>query len=470
MKKNSINKLFRSIGAVCAAGVMALSVMTGSAVNADYEDDIAKLERKQAALAEERRQLEESLGEYEQNAEEHEKYLQIYDEKMKVQEQEIANIKEQISLLNDDIADLEKQIEGKAEEVADGIKDFKARLRAMYMNGNDSIASMLAGSTDFYDILARTELMERMSRHDKEMIDDLNEKITALNNDKTALEEKKSETEQKKKEAETVLEELQQTYADHEETKEWYEAQAEYSKNRTEEIKREEADAEAELQEYIRKQQEELERKREEERKRREEEERKRREEEQRRKEEEERKRKEEEEKKRLEAEAQGVEYVPEPVTVSEPEDDSSNDTYQYVTGASQGFIWPCPTVLNMTDKYGYRTIAEEGGSSDFHKGIDINKPGCAGEPIVASAAGTVIRASNTGNGYGIHVLIDHGDRISTLYGHMSSCTVSVGEEVSQGQNIGYIGCTGYAYGNHCHFEVRVNGETVDPLNYVSMG
>ncbi|MGN0638805.1 MAG: murein hydrolase activator EnvC family protein [Huintestinicola sp.] len=469
MKRNSVKKLFRSVGALCAAGVIALSVMTGSVVTADYEDDIDALQRKQEALAEERRQLEASLGEYEQNAEEHEKYLEIYDEKMKVQEQEIANIKEQISLLNDSIAELEEQIKGKEAEVAEGIEEFKARLRAMYMNGNDSIASMLAGSTDFYDILARTELMERMSRHDKEMIDDLNEKITALNNDKSALEQTKAETEQKKAEAESVLADLQKTYAEHEETKEWYEAQAEYSRNRTEEIKQEEADAEVELQEYIRKQQEELERKREEERKRREEEERKRREEEQRRKEEEERKRREEEEQKRLEAEAQGIEYVPEPEPEPE-EDDSSEDTYQYVTGASQGFIWPCPTVLNITDRYGYRTIAEEGGSSDFHKGIDINKPGCAGEPIVASAAGTVIRASNTGNGYGIHVLIDHGDKISTLYGHMSSCCVNVGDEVAQGQTIGYIGCTGYAYGNHCHFEVRVNGETVDPLNYVSMG
>ena len=70
----------------------------------------------------------------------------------------------------------------------------------------------------------------------------------------------------------------------------------------------------------------------------------------------------------------------------------------------------------------------------------------------------------------GIHVVIDHGDKIATLYGHMSSCCVNVGDEVKQGQTIGYIGCTGYAYGNHCHFEVRVNGQHTDPLNYVSMG
>jgi len=470
MKRKSVKKLFRSVSAVFAAGVMALSVMTGSAVTADYESDIAELQRKQAALAEEKKQLEDSLGSYESGAEDQEKYLELYDEKMKVQEEEIANIKEQISILNDDIADLEAQIKGKEDEVAQGIEEFKARIRVMYMNGNDSIASMLAGSVDFYDILARTELMEKMSRHDKEMIDGLNEKISSLNNDKEALEATKTETEQKKAEAETVLAELQQTYADHEETKQWYEAQAEYSRNRTAEIEQEQADAEVELQNFIVKQQQALEKKREEERKRKEEEERKRKEEEERKRQEEEERRRQEEEQKRLEAEAQGVEYVPEPVETEPVTEDTSEDTSQYVTGASEGFIWPCPTVLNMTDTYGYRTIAEEGGSSDFHKGIDINKPGCAGEPIVAAASGTVITASNTGNGYGIHVVIDHGDKIATLYGHMSSCCVNVGDEVKQGQTIGYIGSTGYAYGNHCHFEVRVNGQHTDPLNYVSLG
>ena len=329
----------------------------------------------------------------------------------------------------------------------------------MYMTGNDSIASMLVGSTDFYDILARTELAERLSRHDNDMIDELNEKISVLNADKAELEQSKFDAETKKAEAEGILAELQETYKNHEETKAWYEAQAAADRQRTAEMDAEEADMEEQLQEFIRKQQEELERKREEERKRKEEEERKRREEE-------ERKRQEEEERKRQEAEQQGVEYVPDETSSAETE---TYDTDQYVTGASQGFIWPCPTVLNMTDTYGYRTIDEEGGASDFHKGIDITKPGCAGEPIVASASGTVITASNTGNGYGIHVVIDHGDKIATLYGHMSSACVNVGDEVKQGQTIGYIGCTGYAYGNHCHFEVRVNGQHTNPLNYVSM-
>lgn len=456
MKKKTLKLIFNKFSAFVTAGVMSFSAIAGFTATADYESDIAELQRKQEALAEERKQVEASLKEYEANANEHEKYLEIYDEKMKIQEQEIANIKEQISILDNDIADLEVKIADKQKEVDAGIEQFKQRLRVMYMTGNDSIASMLVGSTDFYDILARTELVQRVSRHDNDMIDELNNKISALNADKAELEQSKLDAENKKAEAEGVLADLQETYKNHEETKAWYEAQAEADRQRTAEMDAEQADYEEQLQDFIRKQQEELERKREEERKRKEEE-----------------RRRQEEEQKRLEAEANGEEYVPEETTdtaqtesVSSSYDDSSED---YAPGTSQGFIWPCPSVLNMTDGYGYRTIDEEGGSSDFHKGIDITKPGCAGEPIVAAASGTVITASNTGNGYGIHVVIDHGDKIATLYGHMSSCCVNVGDEVKQGQTIGYIGCTGYAYGNHCHFEVRVNGQHTNPLNYVSM-
>lgn len=438
-------RIFSRISAVLTAGVISFAALSGFTVSAGYEDDIAELQRKQEALTQERKELEKSLKEYESNAEEHEEYLRIYNEKMELQEQEIANIKEQIAILEADIAELEVKIADKQAEVDEGIEDFRNRLRVMYMTGNDSIASMLVGSTDFYDILARMELAERLSRHDNDMIDDLNAKITELNSEKEKLVEAMEQTEQKKADAEQVLAELQETYKNHEETKAWYEKQAEYDRQRTAELDDEEDRYEEELQSFIRKQQEENERKAEEERKR---------------KEEEERQRQEEEARKKQEAEEQGIEYVaPDP----KPETETS-----YVTGASQGFIWPCPTVLNTTDMYGNRYIQEE-DSYDFHKGIDITKPGCAGEPIVASAAGTVITASNTGNGYGIHVVIDHGDKITTLYGHMSETCVSVGQTVEQGQTIGYIGQTGYAYGNHCHFEVRVNGQHTDPMNYVSM-
>lgn len=455
MRKRTLKKIFNKLSAVAVAGVLFAST-AGMTMATDFESEIANLEQRQQELAREREEVEASLKEYENNAAQHELYLEKYDEKMKLQEEEIAAIKAQMDLLDEDIAALEEQIEDKRAEIDESIEDFKRRLRVMYMTGNDSMTSMLVGSTDFYDILARMELIERVSRHDNDMIDDLNVMIDELNMDIADLETNKESLEKKKKISEGVLEELQKTYAEHEETKAWYEKQAEMDRQRTAEMDAEEAQIEEELQDFIRKQQEELERKR------KEEEERRRQEEERKRKEEEERRRQ-EEEKKRLEAEAAGETYTPPAET--EPVE---TEDYTYPTGASGGFIWPCPTVHNMTDGYGNRYIVEE-GRNDFHKGIDITKPGCAGEPIVASASGTVITASNTGNGYGIHVVIDHGDKIATLYAHMSSCAVSVGDEVEQGQTIGYIGCTGYAYGNHLHFEVRVNGQHTEPLDYVSM-
>lgn len=119
-------------------------------------------------------------------------------------------------------------------------------------------------------------------------------------------------------------------------------------------------------------------------------------------------------------------------------------------------FGWPVPSKYLITGVYG------EDRTSHFHAGIDIDGYGQDGSPIVASAAGTVILAEYYG-GYGNCVIIDHGNGYTTLYGHMSGFAVSVGDSVGAGQTIGYLGSTGNSTGTHCHFEIRINGATVDP-------
>jgi peptidoglycan DL-endopeptidase CwlO len=99
-----------------------------------------------------------------------------------------------------------------------------------------------------------------------------------------------------------------------------------------------------------------------------------------------------------------------------------------------------------------------------LHAGIDIAVP--AGTPIRAAASGTVVLAAYT-DGYGNYTCIDHGGGISTCYAHQSSYAVSSGQSVGQGQVIGSVGCTGHCFGDHLHFEVRVNGTPVDPLGYL---
>jgi murein DD-endopeptidase MepM/ murein hydrolase activator NlpD len=100
--------------------------------------------------------------------------------------------------------------------------------------------------------------------------------------------------------------------------------------------------------------------------------------------------------------------------------------------------------------------------------GIDIDLFGRAGAPIVAATSGTVTFAGgNPCCSYGLYVVIVSPDGIETLYAHMSSLAVSTGQQVAQGDVIGYAGCTGYCTGTHLHFEVIDNGVRVDPLAYL---
>ena len=127
----------------------------------------------------------------------------------------------------------------------------------------------------------------------------------------------------------------------------------------------------------------------------------------------------------------------------------------QPFSASEGGFIWP----LNgaVTSYYGPRW-------GRMHTGIDID--GTSGQPIVASKDGRAIMVGAY-SGYGNAVILDHGGNISTLYGHMSGFAVNNGQAVSQGQVIGYVGCTGSCTGDHLHFEVRVNGNPVDPMGYL---
>ena len=133
----------------------------------------------------------------------------------------------------------------------------------------------------------------------------------------------------------------------------------------------------------------------------------------------------------------------------------SSSSTVGALGESTAGFIWPINGAI--TSYYGPRW-------GSMHTGIDID--GTTGQPIAASKSGTVVMASAY-SGYGNAVIIDHGGGISTLYAHLSSFSVSNGQFVSQGQTVGAVGCTGSCTGDHLHFEVRVNGSPVDPLNYL---
>lgn len=138
----------------------------------------------------------------------------------------------------------------------------------------------------------------------------------------------------------------------------------------------------------------------------------------------------------------------------------STTYTGAITTTGSGRFIWP---VAGGYYSCGY-------GEYYGHTGIDI--AASAGTTVLASDSGTVVTATTYGwnYGYGNYVVIDHGNGVQTLYAHNSAIYVSPGQRVSQGQQIAAVGQTGNAYGNHCHFEIIINGYKVDPAGYIGYG
>ncbi|MFA9380428.1 MAG: murein hydrolase activator EnvC [Acetanaerobacterium sp.] len=127
-------------------------------------------------------------------------------------------------------------------------------------------------------------------------------------------------------------------------------------------------------------------------------------------------------------------------------------------------FAWPLPGYSSISSYYGWRF-----NHSDFHTGIDITGSGVYGASVKAANAGEVAFVQSnytTGVGYGKYVIIDHGGGYATLYAHMSSISVSLGDWLGQGDKVGEVGSTGWSTGPHLHFEIRLNGQHTNPLNY----
>ena len=154
-----------------------------------------------------------------------------------------------------------------------------------------------------------------------------------------------------------------------------------------------------------------------------------------------------------LEAEAQRMTQV-----IMNQGSSSSNSQY---TGGEMA--WPVPSSGRISSGYGYR-IHPISGAYRLHGGIDI--AASHGAAVVAANPGTVIIAG-WNDSYGNYVVVDHGGGVSTLYAHNSSLTVSRGQSVSRGQQVARIGSTGSSTGDHCHFEVRINGNRVNPMPYL---
>ena len=132
----------------------------------------------------------------------------------------------------------------------------------------------------------------------------------------------------------------------------------------------------------------------------------------------------------------------------------------QYIGGQ---LAWPVPGYTRITSKYAMR-VHPITGQYKLHTGVDISAP--MGANFIAANDGIVIKAGMN-SAYGNMVIIDHGGGITTLYAHGSEIIAKIGQTIKQGDPVLKVGSTGYSTGPHAHFEIRINGNPVDPLNYV---
>lgn len=442
----------------------------------------AQKEANDREIAEMQSQLD-SLG---TDKSEEEAYQKTLTDKIELQEANITIVDEQLTRIEGDIEDTQNEISDTEVEIANmeveidsDLQDFKSRVRAMYVNGNDSLISALVGATDFFDFLTKYDTLQRIAKHDNDMINGLRDNLQTLSDNKAHLEEEKAELETQLANQETKMEELKDAVL---ELQEDFEDSVEYSEMLADkeallnadiaslEASNKELEAEDDkiLAAILKAQEEE--------------------------------KKRQEELAKQTTTTAAQQQWKPTttttttkavnnnngggnnavvttkqtqaPVETTKPVTTTTTTTQQ--TSSSVGrFGWPCPGFYTLTSGFGPRW-------GTHHSGIDIASGGISGAPAVASLSGTVIHVSSgcthnyakssscgCGGGYGNYVIISHSGGYSTVYAHLTSVAVSNGQYVAQGQTIGYVGSTGFSTGPHLHFEVRKNGARVDPEAYL---
>lgn len=366
------------------------------------------------------------------------------DNQIKKLNSELKQLDNEIKEINSDISKAEKDIVTMQNNISSTSDQLAAKLRSSYMNGNESALKILMGSDSLASFLTRLEMMKRTSERDKALILGFRDKVTKLNKTKEKLEkdkvdvsakieeanekkalslEKKAELEKKQKAHDATMSELEGKYAEVEDIIAGFDkSSAEYKKYISNlQIEKAEADAEIDriLSEYY-------------------------------------------------------ATQTTLPVNNNEPTTSGSSGGSSTTTTKPAGpsytakgdWLWPLGNAsCYISSHYGYRSASISGNS--FHGGTDIAGGGISGKPVYASRAGKVITAVTSNRGYGIYVLVDHGDGYSTLYAHMSARYVSTGDNVSKGQMIGRVGSTGNSTGPHLHFEVRYYGEKKNPMNFV---
>lgn len=389
-----------------------------------YANSIGDLKKEQKDIDDEIKDAKEEVKKIEVKSKDVNKEIKDLDKRMEKASGDLGKIEEELAVIQKDIEKNTKELEEAEESLEEKEKTFGQRIRAMYMNGDIGYLEIVLSSSDIKDFFSKRKVVQSIAEYDKDLIKFVKEQRDIIDEKRTELKAQRSSVEASKAKIESRRAELKEA-----------------SRKKSDFMGRLEQDVDS----YKRSQD-------------------------------------------RLEEESKKIAAKLKKLQTPSPSSSTGNN--QSGGGVSSGggssgggstgggssgggstggtpsggkFGWPVPGYGNISSYFGYRTHPIY-GNSRFHNGIDIPAP--AGTPIVAAESGKVIYAGPQG-ALGNVVTIDHGGGIATVYAHNSSVTVSNGQTVNRGDTIARAGSTGDSTGPHCHFEVRKNGDPVNPMSWL---
>lgn len=421
MTKNDVLKRICSF-LLCISFVV---VGLGGFAPTTHAKSLNSLKAEQTELKEKVKESEKKIKELEAQQAEQEKIIdelnrqigQLNDQLENVNAQqevinkEIREIEAKIAKLDEEIRQLDIEIAQKDAEIEALVELYCERLRANYIAGETSVLELFTASSSLSNFFNRLELFKRVTANDQKLVEQLNEEIKAIEEMKQKLEDAKAEVEAEKATLEVKRVELQAAEDELKATQSEIQAKSAEVNKKLQAINYQTKQLEVSIENYNK-------------------------------------------EMDQVESEIDKFLQSQSSTTPMDPN--------------SKGWVWPVPYSNSyVTSPFGYRNDPIS-GRYKFHAGIDISMPNAMGKKLVAVKSGTVIRTVRSNSGYGNYVMVDHGGGYVSLYAHCKSLAVSNGQRVAQGQVIAYIGTSGYSTGPHVHFEIRKNGEKVNPANYVS--
>ncbi|MBP3215071.1 MAG: peptidoglycan DD-metalloendopeptidase family protein [Clostridium sp.] len=427
---------------------LALLLMTMPAYGATKKE-VEEEKSKAQVIAAEKQKTEQKIAELEALKGDTQAYIRELD-------MQLLQLADELDQLETDIAAKQAEVDETTAHLAEAeqtereqYEAMKLRIQYMYEKGDSSYLDMLLSSGSMSELLNRAEYIQEISVYDRDMLEKYKAIVADIAATKVKLEEElqqledlKTQTEAKQQSVLMLVDEKNKELAN---LNSQLETQAELRAGYEADLAETNARI-AQMEEEIRKAEEEA---------------RRRAEEEARRKAEEEARRKAEEAARAREGAGEASGQAVDAPKDTEKKSSSSSSSGSKATGS---LSWPLPASDYVTSGFGHRESPTAGASSN-HQGIDIGAS--TGSSITAADGGTVITASYSSSA-GNYVVISHGNGLSTVYMHCSKLLVSEGDTVSQGQTIAKVGSTGYSTGPHLHFGVRKNGSYVDPTDYVS--